>query len=92
MPPLSLHMDPGSHCIRKGQARGLSSDMGGVEGTGITLKKWAVMSWVRAPSWEKFLCKIVEASEEGERWTEVGSRVLFLLPRTWLLSQAVLRA
>ena len=47
---------------------------------------------MRAPSWEKFLCKIVEASEEGGRWTEVGSRVLSLLPRTWLLSQAILRA
>lgn len=32
----------------------------------------------RAPSWEKFLCRIVEASEEGGRWTE-GSRVLSLL-------------
>lgn len=80
-PPLGLHVDSGNHCIHKGQARGLSSDTGGVEGTGITLKKWAVMSWVRAPSWEKFLCKIVEASEEGRRWTGVGGRVPSLLPQ-----------
>lgn len=79
-PPLGLHVDLGSHCIHEGQARGLSSDMGGVVGTGITLKKWTVMSWVRAPSWEKFLCKIVEASEKGRRKTRVGGHMLSLLP------------
>lgn len=79
-PPLGSHVDLGSHCIHEGQARGLSSDMGGVVGTGITLKKWAVMSWVRAPSWEKFLCKIVEASEEGRRKTRVGGHMLSLIP------------
>lgn len=32
----------------------------------ITRKKWAVMSCVRAPPWEpKFLCRTVQASEEG---------------------------
>lgn len=81
-PPLGSHVDLGSHCIHEGQARGLSSDMGGVVGTGITLKKWAVMSWVRAPSWEKFLCKIVEASEEGRRKTRVGGHMLSLIPPT----------
>lgn len=37
---------------------------GRAEGKGITLKKWMVMSCVRAPPWEQmFLCKTVQASE-----------------------------
>ena len=56
---------PGAATHARAQPWGLSSDAGGAEGKEITLKKWAVMSWVRAPSWEKFLCKTVEASEEG---------------------------
>lgn len=32
----------------------------------ITRKKWAVMSWVRAPPWKhEFLCKTVQVSEKG---------------------------
>lgn len=31
---------------------------------GVTLKKWRVMSWLRAPSCEKSLCKRAEAGEE----------------------------
>lgn len=47
---------------------GLSRQVGGAEGEGLTRKKWAVIAWVRAPPGKhKFLCKTVERSEEGPR-------------------------
>lgn len=32
----------------------------------VTLKKWMVMSWVRVPPWEKFLCKTVKQASGRE--------------------------
>ena len=60
---LHVNPGPGRHCgfqaapDTRARPRQFVQARLGAEGKGITLKKWVVTSCVRAPPWEKFLCK-----------------------------------